>query len=84
MIVLNVSAFNSTCGGTRVAGCSDSTACRSVRGLGLMKVAEDSFGRFSRHHGAQRFGGGLLDVAEAAEVAEQALPRLRSHAGDVQ
>ena len=44
----------------------------------------DGFGGFSWDYGGEGFGGGLLDVAEAAEVGEQALAGLRADAGDVQ
>jgi len=42
----------------------------------------DGFGGFAGDYGGEGFGGGLLDVAEAAEVGEEALPCLRAYAGD--
>ena len=44
----------------------------------------DGFGGFARDYGGEGFGGGLLDVAQAAEVGEQALAGLRADAGDVE
>ena len=38
------------------------------RGLGYMEMPPDRFGGFAWHHGGERFGSGLLDVAQAAEV----------------
>ena len=50
----------------------------------LMKVLPDGFGGFAIDDGGERFGRGLLNVAQAAEVREQALAGLRAHAGNVQ
>jgi hypothetical protein len=57
---------------------------RSGCGLDLVEVLPDSFGSFARHHGGQGFGGGLLHVAQAAEVSEQALAGLGAYAGNSQ
>jgi hypothetical protein len=57
---------------------------RSGCGLGVVKMLPDGFGGLSWNYGSQRFGGGLLHVAEAAEVSEQALTGLRAYAGDRQ
>ena len=42
----------------------------------------DGFGRFAGDDGGEGFGGGLLDVAQAAEVGEQTLAGLGAYAGD--
>jgi len=55
---------------------------QSGRGLGLVEMPPDGFGGFSRDYSGQGFGGGLLDVAEAAEVREQALAGTRAYARD--
>jgi hypothetical protein len=52
--------------------------------LGLVEVAPDGFGGFAGDYGGQGVGGGLLDVAEASEVGEQALAGLTADAGDVE
>jgi len=52
-------------------------------GLGLVEMTPDGFGGFAGDYGGQGLGGGLLHVAEAAEVGEQALAGLRAYAGDV-
>ena len=44
----------------------------------------DGFGGFARDYGGQRFGRGLLHIAQAAEVGEQALAGLRAYAGNIQ
>ena len=49
-----------------------------------MKMPPDGFGGFAGDDGGEGFGGGLLHVAEAAEVGEQALAGLRAYAGDIQ
>ena len=49
-----------------------------------MEMPPDGFGGFARHDGSQRLGGGLLDVAEAAEVSEEALASLGADAGNIQ
>ena len=49
-----------------------------------MEVPPDRLGGFAWHHGRQRLGGGLLDVAEAAEMREQALAGLRAYTWDVE
>jgi hypothetical protein len=40
-----------------------------------VKVLPDGFGGFAADDGCKRFGRGLLDVAQAAEVREKALAR---------
>jgi hypothetical protein len=52
--------------------------------MGLVEVPPDGFGGFAGDYGGQGLGGGLLDVAEAAEVGEQALASLGAYAGDVE
>ena len=42
----------------------------------------DGLRGFAGDYGGEGFGGGLLDVAEAAEVGEEALSCLRAYAGD--
>jgi hypothetical protein len=49
-----------------------------------MKVLPDGFGGFRGDYGGPGLGGGLLNVAEAAEVGQQALAGLRTYAGDFQ
>lgn len=49
-----------------------------------MKVPPDGLRSFAGDDGGERFGSGLLDVAQAAEVGEQALAGLRAYAGNVQ
>jgi len=49
-----------------------------------VEVIVDGFGGFSWDDRGQGFGGGLLDVAEAAEMGEQSLAGLGAYAGDVQ
>jgi hypothetical protein len=51
-------------------------------GLGLVEVAMDGFGGFAGDDRGEGFGGGLLDVAEAAEVGEETLAGLRAYSGD--
>lgn len=50
----------------------------------LMEVPPDGFGGFAGDYGGEGFGGGLPDVAEAAEVGDEALAGLRAYAGDVE
>ena len=50
----------------------------------MVKVPPNGLRRFAGDYGGQRLGSGLLHVAEAAEVREQALAGLRADAGDVQ
>ena len=57
---------------------------RSGCGLGVVKIPPNSFSGFAGDYGGQRFGGGLLDLAEAAEVSEEPLAGLRAYAGDGQ
>jgi hypothetical protein len=52
--------------------------------LGLVEVAPDGFGGFAGDYGGEGVGGGLLDVAEAAEVGEETLAGLAANAGDVE
>jgi hypothetical protein len=52
--------------------------------LSLVEMPPDGFGGFSWDDGGEGFGGGLLDVAEAAEMGEQSLAGLGAYAGDVQ
>ncbi len=47
-------------------------------------MIEDGVRGFAGDDGGEGFGGGLLDVAEAAEVGEQALAGLRADAGDIE
>jgi len=49
-----------------------------------VEVFVDGFGGFSWDYGGEGFGGGLLDVSQAAEVGEKALSCLRAYAGDVE
>jgi hypothetical protein len=49
-----------------------------------MKVAPDGFGGLAGDYGGQGLGGGLLNIAEAAEVGEEALAGLGAYAGNVQ
>lgn len=49
-----------------------------------MKMPPDGFGGFAGDYGGQRFGSGLLHVAEAAEVGEQTLAGLRAYAWNIQ
>ena len=55
----------------------------SGRGLGLVEVAPDGFGDFAGDDRGEGFSGGLLDVAETAEVGEKTLAGLRAYARDV-
>ena len=50
----------------------------------LVEVPPDGFGGFAGDDGGEGFGGGLLDVAEAAEVGDEALAGLGADAGDVE
>ena len=50
----------------------------------FVKVSPNRFCCLSGHYGGQGFGGGLLDVAEAAEVSEESPAGLRTDAGDGQ
>ena len=59
---------------------SDCLSCR----LCFVEVAPDGFGGFAGDYGGEGFGGGLLDVAEAAEVGDEALAGLLAYAGDVE
>ena len=56
----------------------------SVGGDVFVEVAPDGFGGFAGDYGGEGVGGGLLHVAEAAEVGEQALAGLVAYAGDVE
>ena len=47
-----------------------------------MKMLPNGIGSFTADDGGERFRRGLLDVAQAAKVREQALAGLRAHAGD--
>jgi hypothetical protein len=47
-----------------------------------MKVVPDGFGGIAGDNGGQGLGGGLLRVAEAAEVSEEAPAGLGADAGD--
>jgi hypothetical protein len=49
-----------------------------------VEVAPDGFGGFLWDYGGKGLGGGLLDVAEAAEVGEETLTGYGSYAGDVE
>jgi len=49
-----------------------------------MEVPPDGFGGFAGDDGGEGLGGGLLNVAEAAEVGDQTLASLGADAGDVQ
>ena len=49
-----------------------------------MKMPPDGFGGFAADHGGERFRRGLLHIAQAAEVGEQALAGLRADAGNIQ
>jgi hypothetical protein len=49
-----------------------------------VKVTPYGFGSFAWHYGGQRFGGGLLHVAQAAEVGQKALPSLLAYTGNIQ
>ncbi len=48
----------------------------------MVEVAPDGFGDFAGDDRGEGFGGGLLHVAEAAEVGEESLAGLRAYAGD--
>ena len=48
-----------------------------------MEVVVDGLGGFAVDDGAQGFCGGVLDVAQGAEVGEEALAGLRADAGDI-
>ena len=52
--------------------------------FGLVEVAPDGFGGFAGDYGGERIGGGLLHVAEAAEMREETLAGLAAYAGDVE
>ena len=52
--------------------------------LGLVKMPPDRFGGFAGDDGGEGFGGGLLDVAQAAEVSEEAASGLGADARDGQ
>jgi hypothetical protein len=47
-------------------------------------VTPDGFGGLAGDYGGEGFGGGLLNVAEAAEVGQEALAGLGAYAGDVE
>ena len=47
-----------------------------------MKMPPDGFGDFVRHDGGEGLGGGLLHLAQAAEVSEKALAGLRADTGN--
>ena len=49
----------------------------------LVEVLPDGVGGFAGDDGGEGFGGGVLDVAEGAEVGEEALAGLRADAGNV-
>jgi hypothetical protein len=49
-----------------------------------VEVAPDGFGGFAGDYGGEGVGGGLLHVAEAAEVGEETLAGLAAYAGDVE
>lgn len=49
-----------------------------------MEVPPDGFGGFGRDDGGEGFSGGLLHIAQAAEVGKQALAGLRADAGNAQ
>lgn len=51
-------------------------------GYPFMIMPPDHLGSFAVDDGGQRFRGGLLDLAEAAEVSQKALAGLRADAGD--
>ena len=53
-----------------------------VDGAGCVKMPPDGLGRFAGDDGGEGFRCGLLDVALAAEVSEEALAGLRADAGD--
>ena len=54
------------------------------RWLWLVEVLPDGGGGFARQDGGEGFGGGVLNVAQGAEVGEQTLAGLRADAGDVE
>jgi hypothetical protein len=49
-----------------------------------MKMPPDGLGSFARDDGGKGFCSCLLHIAQAAEVSEQALPGLRTDAGNVE
>lgn len=53
-------------------------------GMRSMKVPPDGFGGFAGDDGGEGLGGGLLNVAKAAEVGDETLAGLGADAGDVQ
>ena len=55
-----------------------------VFGSAGAEVPPDGFGGFAGDDGGEGLRRGLLDVAEAAKVGEEALAGLRADAGDVQ
>ena len=55
--------------------------CLSGRGV---EVSPYRLRGLARDDGGQRLGRGLLHVAQAAEVGEQALPRECAYAGNIQ
>jgi len=48
-----------------------------------MEVLPDDFGGLAGDDGGERFGSGLLYIAQAAKVGEQTLAGLRAYAGNV-
>lgn len=52
--------------------------------LSWVEVPPDGFGGFLGDYGGEGVGGGLLYVAEAAEVGEEALAGLGAYAGNVE
>ena len=55
-----------------------------IRRLRFVKMTPDCLRCFAWNDGSERFGRGLLYVAQAAEMREQPLPGLRAHAGNIQ
>jgi hypothetical protein len=59
------------------------TVRRSGR-LRFVEVTPDGFGGLAGDYGGEGIGGGLLYVAQAAEVGEQTLAGLLADSGDVE
>ena len=70
--------------GNRAGEVERRLSLRGLRCLRLVEVPPDGFGGFARNYCGQGIGGGLLHVAQAAEVGEQALACLLSDAGNIQ
>jgi hypothetical protein len=49
-----------------------------------VKMPPDGFSGLARHNGRERLSGGLLHIAQASEMGEQALASLGAYAGYIQ